>query len=56
LDSEGVGVSVKEHGDTKENKKFWEELIRISNLFEVNEPNLMEINLSELTVASFNSI
>jgi hypothetical protein len=42
------------------NKKFWEELFRllsyISYLFEVFEPNLMELNLSEVTLTSFNSI
>jgi hypothetical protein len=38
-------------------KKFWEELIRLlsCHVFEVLEPNLMEINLSELTLTSFNS-
>jgi hypothetical protein len=37
----------------KEHKKFWKELVYcpyISNLFEVFEPNLMEINLSEVTL------
>jgi hypothetical protein len=42
------------------NKKFWEEIIPYfpytSHLFEVLEPNLIELNLSELTVTSFNSI
>jgi hypothetical protein len=42
------------------NKKFWEELIAyfpcVSHLFEVPEPNLMELNLIELTLISFNSI
>jgi hypothetical protein len=41
-------------------KKFWEELIHlfpyIRHLFEVLEPNLMKLNLSELTLISLNSI
>jgi hypothetical protein len=44
----------------RDNKKFWEKLVRIlpyaSHFFEVLEPNLMEINLSELTLTSLNSI
>jgi hypothetical protein len=40
------------------NKKFWEELIHLlslrKSLFEVLEPNLIELNLSELTLTSFN--
>jgi hypothetical protein len=39
------------------NKKFWEEQIRhfpyTSHLFEVLEPNLMKLNLRELTLISF---
>jgi hypothetical protein len=42
------------------NKKFWEELICLlslhSHLFEILKPNLMALNLSELTLTSFNSI
>jgi hypothetical protein len=41
------------------NKTFWEEFASfpyISHLFEVREPNLMELNLSELTLTSFSSI
>jgi hypothetical protein len=40
------------------NKKFWEEFAyfpSISHLFEVPEPNLMELNISELTLTSLNS-
>jgi hypothetical protein len=40
------------------NKKFWKELIcplsNVSHLFEVLGPNLMEINLSEITLTSLN--
>jgi hypothetical protein len=40
------------------NKKFWKELIRplsdVSHLFEVLGPNLMEMNLSEITLTSLN--
>jgi hypothetical protein len=43
----------------RDNKKFWEKLVHIlpyaSHLFEVLEPNLMEISL-KLTLTSFNSI
>jgi hypothetical protein len=43
------------------NKKFWEELIRLlslhkSFLFEVPEPNLKELNITELTLTLFNRI
>jgi hypothetical protein len=40
-------------------KKFWGELFCLLSLhviFEVLEPNLMELNLSELALTSFNSI
>jgi hypothetical protein len=40
-------------------KNFWEELILIFSLhkfFEMHELNLIEINLSKLTLTSFNSI
>jgi hypothetical protein len=42
--------------------KFWEELILLlstfptCHLFEVLEPNVVELNISELTLISFNSI
>jgi hypothetical protein len=46
--------------DGKKYNKFWEELIcllsYISHLFEVLEPNLMELNLYELTSTLFISI
>jgi hypothetical protein len=42
------------------NKKFWGKTNSPSfptcHLFEVLEPNVMEINLSELTLTSFKSI
>jgi hypothetical protein len=41
------------------NKKSWEELIRLFpyiKSFEELEPNLIKINLNELTLTSFNSI
>jgi hypothetical protein len=41
-------------------QKFWEELICLlslhKSLFEVHEPNLMELNLSQFALTSFNSI
>jgi hypothetical protein len=43
----------------EENKKFWEELIRVLSLLrkcEVLEPNEMELNLSELTLTSYSSV
>jgi hypothetical protein len=49
-----------ESGIIVPNRKFWEELICLLSLqkylFEVPEPNLMELNLSELTSASFSPI
>jgi hypothetical protein len=45
---------------SRKDKTFWEELIHlfsyISHLFEVLEHNLMELNLSELTLTALNSI